>query len=147
VKVTSAKQPQSSSPFKDAGQKVYGLGYHLLVLVYTKTDLPQDKSVDMKFTSVVFVHKTQTADFQTTKGIRELLERKANVEDLTAFLLERNLPLDDIGAQELAARILATPPAQGYLTISNALQWRLQYQRVLELALTNQTEGVVNLLR
>ena len=25
-------------------------------------------------------------------------------------------------------------PAQGYLTISNALQWRLQYSRVLEKA-------------
>ena len=25
-----------------------------------------------------------------------------------------------------------SPPALGYLTISNALQWRLQYRRVLE---------------
>ena len=34
LKVTSIKQPQSSSPFRDATQKVYGLGYHLLVFVY-----------------------------------------------------------------------------------------------------------------
>jgi hypothetical protein len=32
IKATSTKQPQSSCPFRDAGQKVYGLGYHLLVL-------------------------------------------------------------------------------------------------------------------
>ena len=38
LKVTSVKQPQSSCPFRDATQKVYGLGYHLLVFVYSKTD-------------------------------------------------------------------------------------------------------------
>jgi hypothetical protein len=40
VKVTSIKQPQSSCPFKDAKQKIFGLGYNLLVLVYDKTDDP-----------------------------------------------------------------------------------------------------------
>lgn len=34
LKATSLRQPQSSSPFRDATQKVYGLGYHLLVFVY-----------------------------------------------------------------------------------------------------------------
>jgi hypothetical protein len=47
---------------------------------------------------------------------------------------ERNLPLDEIGTQQLAERILLNPPLQGYLTISNALQWRLQYGRVIQMA-------------
>ena len=38
IKVTSIRQPQSSSPFQSARQKVYGLGYSLLVFVYQKTD-------------------------------------------------------------------------------------------------------------
>src|SRR5689334_21753592 len=38
IKVTSIKQPQSSCPFENARQKVYGLGYHLLVFVYSKSD-------------------------------------------------------------------------------------------------------------
>ena len=38
VKVTSIKQPQSSCPFKSAGQKIYGLGYDLIVFVYEKSD-------------------------------------------------------------------------------------------------------------
>ena len=42
IKVTSNKQPQSSCPFKDAKQKIFGLGYNLLVFVYEKTD---DKKV------------------------------------------------------------------------------------------------------
>jgi len=38
LKTTSIKQPQSSCPFKSARQKIYGLGYHLLVFVYEKID-------------------------------------------------------------------------------------------------------------
>ena len=38
IKVTSIKQPQSSCPFKSARQKIYGLGYSLIVFVYEKTD-------------------------------------------------------------------------------------------------------------
>lgn len=38
VKVTSMRQPQSSCPFKSARQKIYGLGYSLLVFVYDKKD-------------------------------------------------------------------------------------------------------------
>src|SRR3990172_2974544 len=38
IKVTSARQPQSSYPFRSARQKVYGLGYHLLLFVYDKRD-------------------------------------------------------------------------------------------------------------
>jgi hypothetical protein len=36
IKVTSIRQPQSSCPFKSARQKIYGLGYSLLVFVYDK---------------------------------------------------------------------------------------------------------------
>lgn len=38
LKVTSMRQPQSSSPFRNASEKVYGLGYGLLVFVYEKVD-------------------------------------------------------------------------------------------------------------
>jgi hypothetical protein len=43
VKATSIKQPQSSCPFRSAEQKVYGLGYNLLVFVYEKLDDPTKK--------------------------------------------------------------------------------------------------------
>lgn len=38
IKVTSITQPQSSCPFKNARQKIWGLGYNLLVFVYDKQD-------------------------------------------------------------------------------------------------------------
>src|SRR5581483_4114007 len=34
IKVTSIRQPQSSCPFRSARQKIYGLGYNLLLFVY-----------------------------------------------------------------------------------------------------------------
>lgn len=43
---------------------------------------------------------------------------------------------------DLADEILCNKPEQGYLTISNALQWRLQYARVI--ALDNTVNGVLN---
>jgi hypothetical protein len=69
-----------------------------------------------------------------TKGIIDILNREGNHDDIIAFIMERNLPVDEIGANQLAERILDSPPNQGYLTISNALQWRLQYSRVIQQA-------------
>lgn len=134
LKTTSEAQPQSSSPFRSARQKVLGLGYSLLVLVYRKTDREQTRTGNLQIRRVVFIDAARTADYQTTRGIRELLERDGNVDDLAAFLHDRNLPLDDTAARRLAEELMEKPPALGYLTISNALQWRLQYQRVIEQA-------------
>ena len=132
MKVTSVKQPQSSCPYRSAGQKVYGLGYSLLVFVYEKTDDHENKTARLNFLHAVFVEKEFTGDYQTTRGLRQIIENNGNKEDLVAFMYERNLPLDDIQANKIAEELLMKKPEQGYLTISNALQWRLQYGRVIE---------------
>ncbi|NJL41294.1 MAG: restriction endonuclease [Leptolyngbyaceae cyanobacterium SM1_4_3] len=134
IKVTSTKQPQSSCPFKSATQKVFGLGYHLLVFVYDKYDDHENKTGRLDMQHTIFVDKDRTGDFQTTKGITDILSRDGNKDDIVAFIIERNLPVDEIGASQLADRILESSPNQGYLTISNALQWRLQYSRVIQQA-------------
>ena len=146
LKVSSMRQPQSSCPFKSASQKVYGLGYHLLVLVYDKQDDPRMKVARLDFKHAIFLDREHTADFQTTSGLIEILDRKGNQDDIVAFLEERNLPLDDIGRGLLANRILKERPAQGYLTVSNALQWRLQYGRIVAMAQKGGGEGLENLL-
>lgn len=66
IKVTSIKQPQSSSPFKDAKQKIYGLGYNLLVFVYEKTDNHKNETAILDFKSCSFIEKERTADYTTT---------------------------------------------------------------------------------
>ena len=141
IKVTSIKQPQSSCPFKSATQKVFGLGYHLLIFVYDKYDDPINRTGRLDMQHTIFVHKSRTGDFQTARGIIDILNRDGNKDDIIAFIMERNLPVDEIGADQLADKILELPPNQGYLTISNALQWRLQYSRVIQQA--GSTSGIV----
>ena len=133
IKVTSIKQPQSSCPFKDAKQKVFGLGYNLLVFVYDKTDDAKSKTAILNFVSCSFVSKERTGDYTTTFRLREMVKDQANEEDIVAYLQDKNIPADEITLTKLAQQILKTPPEQGYLTISNALQWRLQYARIVSL--------------
>ncbi len=126
LKVTSVRQSQSSCPFRSASEKVYGLGYDILVFIYEKVDDATSRTARLSVRHAVFVAREQTGDCQTTYGLREILRRNGNSEDVVSFLEERNLPLDEIGRQALADQILRDPPKLGYLTISNALQWRLQ---------------------
>lgn len=134
IKVTSIRQPQSSCPFKSARQKIYGLGYSLLVFVYDKKDERRTRTATLDIKHVIFIESSQTGDFQTTTGILNILDNNGNADDLIAFMMDRFLPVDEIQAAELAKEILKTRPKVGYLTISNALQWRLQYARVIEQA-------------
>lgn len=133
IKVTSIRQPQSSCPFKDAKQKIVGLGYNLLVFVYDKVDNLRTKTSKLNFISCAFISQERTADYTTTFRLREMIKDNANTEDIVSYLSDKNIPADEITLIQMAKQILKTPPQQGYLTISNALQWRLQYQRVVSL--------------
>lgn len=134
MKVTSVKQPQSSCPYKSARQKIFGLGYHLIVFVYEKFDDAEARTGRLDMRHTIFVHRDRTADHQMTRGLCEILDRDGNEDDLIAFMADRNLPIDDIEAQGIAEELMQKRPEIGYLTISNALQWRLQYKRVIDCA-------------
>ena len=133
IKVTSIKQPQSSCPFKDAKQKIFGLGYNLLIFVYEKIDDNKTKTTKLNFLSCAFIEAERTADYTTTFRLREMLQDGANEEDITAYLTDKNIPADEITLSGITRQIIKNPPRQGYLTISNALQWRLQYGRIVKL--------------
>jgi hypothetical protein len=143
MKVTAISQPQSSCPFKSARQKIFGLGYSLLVFVYEKQDEPESKTATLKILHTVFVDANRTADFTITKLILAQLAAGCNAEDLVGLMHDKNLPVDEIEAAKIAEELLAQGCNQGYLTISNALQWRLQYARVIGEA--GKVDGVVKL--
>lgn len=145
MKTTRIKQPQSSCPFKSARQKIYGLGYSLIIFVYQKIDNSSDRTAKLNILHTIFVDAARTADVQMTRGIRNILANEGNEDDLIAFLLDRNLPVDEIEANNIANEIINNPPLQGFLTISNALQWRLQYRRVIEQA--DREEGITAIYR
>ena len=140
MKVTSVKQPQSSCPYKSSRQKIFGLGYNLLILVYNKKDT--ESTCCLNFLNCTFIDKTRTADFTVTKRLIEMLKDGANRADIIAYFEDRNIPGDEITLDQLADEVMQNGVPQGYLTISNALQWRLQYQRVI--ALSNSVTGVLN---
>jgi hypothetical protein len=144
LKVTSLRQPQSSCPFKDATQKIFGLGYNLLIIVYAKTDDDANRSALLDVKHVIYIDESRTGDFTLTKEVRGIVAqagdspsgRQAAVEDIDALLQDKNLPLDEVSRRRLAERLVAAAPEQGVLTISNALQWRLQYSRAISAAVS-----------
>ena len=145
IKVTSIKQPQSSCPFKDSKQKIYGLGYNLIVFVYRKVDDVKQKKGMLEFVSCTYIDKTRTADYQTTVGLKQIIENNGNADDVFAYLNDHKIPADEVTLTNMAKDILKSPPKIGYLTISNALQWRLQYGRIVTL---NETiDGISPIVR
>lgn len=145
IKVTSIKQPQSSCPFKDSKQKIFGLGYNLLIFVYKKYDDNKKKMGMLDFVSCSFIDKSRTADFQTTTGIHQIISNQGNQDDIFAFLVDHNIPSDEVTLYKMAGDILNNPPLIGYLTISNALQWRLQYGRIVSMA--DDVNGIEQIIR
>lgn len=134
IKVTSIVQPQSSCPFRDAKQKIFGLAYNLLVFVYDKKDKPETQTANLDFVSCSFVSKERTADFTTTSILNDMKKVGANVEDIISFLNGIKIPADEITLKQISELILASEIIVGYLTISNAFQWRLQYKRIVNLS-------------
>lgn len=145
IKVTSITQPQSSCPYRDSRQKIYGLGYNLIVFVYQKKDNVRTKKGSLEFVSCVFVDAKRTADYQLTRTLLEIVNNNGNEEDVYALLNDRRVPGDETTLALLAEEIVRNPPMQGYLTISNALQWRLQYKRIVDL--DQDVEGINTVIK
>lgn len=145
IKVTSIKQPQSSCPYKDSKQKIYGLRYNLIVFVYKKEDDESIRKGRLDFLSCTFIESNRTADYQTTTGLLNIINNNGNVDDIFAFLSDHKIPADEVTLSNMASDILQNPPVIGYLTISNALQWRLQYNRIV--LLDEEIKGIIPIVK
>lgn len=73
-----------------------------------------------------------------------MLNDGAIKEDIIAYLIDKNIPADDITLDQISNEIIKNHPKQGYLTISNALQWRLQYARVVQLK--DEIKGITKII-
>ncbi len=113
IKVTSIRQPQSSCPFRSARQKIFGLGYNLLVFVYDKKDDPEAKTALLDFVHCSFIEKERTGDFTTTYRLRQMIEDGAGVEDVAAYLNDLYYSENYKILEEAALEILDTPPQVG----------------------------------
>ncbi|MCY4260776.1 MAG: hypothetical protein OXC91_11000 [Rhodobacteraceae bacterium] len=111
-----------------------GLGYSILLFVYEKSGNQETETARLNIVCTAFINKERTADYQITRGIREILDRDGNTDDLFALIRDKNLPVDDVQAWSLVEELISNPPELGYLAISNAQQWRLQYSRIINVA-------------
>jgi 16S rRNA A1518/A1519 N6-dimethyltransferase RsmA/KsgA/DIM1 with predicted DNA glycosylase/AP lyase activity len=62
-----------------------------------------------------------------------MIELGAKESDIVEILDEQEGLGDKEILIKLARKILSTPPKQGYLTISNAFQWRIKYNQIFKL--------------
>ncbi len=117
----------------------------MIVFVYIKEDDTKQKKGKLNFLSCTFVESSRTADNQTTTGLRAIIANNGNEDDIFAFLSDHRIPGDDVTLMNMAHEILKGPPKIGYLTISNALQWRLQYSRIV--ALDETVDGITPIVK
>lgn len=87
LKVTSTKKPQSSSPFMNIEQKIYGLGYNILLFVYKKREINNQCYIEFKH--CIFISSEKTADYTLTKKLRKLLEKGAGEKEIINLLNEK----------------------------------------------------------
>ena len=131
IKCTLESRPQSSCPYSDFRQKVYGLGYSLLIFMYDKIDNLKEGTCYIKIKKVFFVEEKYTGDYALTNSINNVLNQTI-IEDkkmhkLVELFEKYNLPASEEDMKSLALEIINNPPTIGKLTISNAIQWRLNY--------------------
>lgn len=115
------------------------------MFVYQKTDDSKIKKGSLNFLSCSFIESSRTADYQITTGILNIIANNGNEDDIFAFLIDHHIPSDEVTLMNMAEDILKNPPIVGYLTISTALQWRLQYRRIVNLS--EAVEGITQIVR
>jgi hypothetical protein len=81
----------------------------------TRAEAENVGRLSQQFSNVsgAFIDKCRTADYQTTRGILEILERSGNHDDVFAFLNDRQLPGDESLLNTLADEIIHSPYALG----------------------------------
>lgn len=99
----------------------------------------------LDFVSCVFIDKNRTSDYQITTGIRNIINNNGNQDDIFAYLIDHNIPADETTLYRIAKELLDNPPKIGFLTISNALQRRLQYGRIV--SMSEDVDGIARIVK
>jgi hypothetical protein len=125
MKFTSHEHPQSSSPFLNHRQRVFGLGYSLLVFVYCRSENHTDRSSCFNIESCSYLCATETGDARITAKIIDILSGGGNKKHIEQMLLSFDFPQSD--ATEIADSVMQHKVVQGKITISLAMQYRLTF--------------------
>lgn len=128
VKATRLHKPQSSSRFRSVRQKVFGLGYGIVLFAYEQIEDEFAMKTTIRVRRVVYIAAERTASYSITKTIKELIENDCNQEELEGYLLSISMGLDEAEAEAIAQKIMLDKTINvGYIEMTQALQWRLMY--------------------
>lgn len=131
IKSTLITQPQSSCGFESARQKVFGVGRNIILLLYSKDDDQIARSCLLKLHEAFVIPEQETSDYTTTFYLIRLLQNNPSIDEIVNYLRFRDLPCSELELREIAEEVIQKGVTQGRLTLSNALQWRLQYTYVI----------------
>lgn len=113
--------------------KIRGFNHNLLVMV---------PSPVVELSTAVFIDHNRTADFQTTLGIRDIMRRNGNLDDIVAFLEERRIGANDDERLAAAGAIISSPPRLGYLTYSLGDSPCIRFGHVLDVLRAGRADGM-----
>ena len=144
ILVVSKEKPESMCVFKNAMQKIYGLGFNVILFIYEKEDNHDQKASRISFKKCAFIEKERTADYDITFQLIQMIENDAQKDDIIGFLMDHNMPADELKLNHIAEQILINPPKQGYFGICYPMKWELKFGKFLDLK--EQTGGITDIL-
>jgi hypothetical protein len=134
IKVTSTRKPQSSAPYNDPSEKIFGLQYGILVFPYSEPD------GHLVFERPVLIRREETGDRRLTTQLLALKRRRATRRELAAFLSGAEPSLSEAEIVALTERVHREEFQLGRLTLSDARQWRVRFREAIRDATASQSQ-------
>lgn len=135
VKTTRITRPQSSSKIRKFSERLAGVPYNILLLIYSRENT--ESGTEYTFENCVYIPKERTGDHRKSTGAIEAVDQyktgeiskeelRQKLEDLVS---EKEDDITEIKDKELE-NIIRNPPKPGVITISPAVQWRFSYGKM-----------------
>ena len=135
VKTTRITRPQSSSKIREYSERLVGVPYNILLLIYSREDV--ETGEQYTFENCVYIPKERTGDHRKSVAAAQSVEeykdgqltREELREVLEDLVSEAKDDVTEIEDRELD-EIIENPPDPGVITISPAVQWRFSYNQM-----------------
>lgn len=142
VKTTSNRQPQSSSTFDDPGERIVGVDYNILLFIYHKQSVDGGNKFQIK--TCAYIPKERASDYRKSDDAVKLVADYREGKLSESELREQLENLTGVGAisDEKFEEIKENPPEKGAITITPALQWRFNYNKMVKEDVPEGTERI-----
>lgn len=135
VKTTRITRPQSSSKIRKFSERLTGVPYNILLIIYSREDVENGEAYT--FENCVYIPKERTGDHRKSTAAAQAVQefkdgpitREELRDELESLVSENEDDVTEIKDDELD-EIIENPPKPGVITISPAVQWRFSYNQM-----------------